>query len=87
MTRLVNQTVRLYVPVHLRLGTFMPDGLHTVAEVVDDMAVLGAVACVDAMAGRQEAADDTGDVTADVELLRIVYADTLYAEAETADAW
>lgn len=87
MTRLVNQTVRLYVPVHLRLEALVPDGLHTVAEVVDDMAVLGAAASVDTMAGRQEAADDTGDVTADVELLRIVHADTFYTEAETADAW
>ena len=38
------------------LVTFLPDGLHTVAEVIEDMATLYAAA------SREEIADDTGDV-------------------------
>ena len=58
----------------------MPDGLHAVAVVIEDMTVL------DAATGREEAADDAGDVAADVERFRIVHADALHAEAEAADA-
>ena len=58
----------------------MPDSLHTVAEVVEDVAALNAAAC------GKEAADNTGDVLADVERLRVIDTDTLHTEAETAYA-
>ncbi|MBR1389520.1 MAG: hypothetical protein IJ569_07860 [Prevotella sp.] len=40
----------------------------------------------DAAAGGEETADDTGDVTTDVEVLRIVDTDTLYAKA-ASNVW
>ena len=58
----------------------MPDGLHPVAEVVEDPA------SSDTAAGREEAADDAGDVSADVELLRFIDTYTFHAKAEPADA-
>ena len=44
------------------------------------MSALNATAC------GEEAADDAGDVTADVEFLRVIDTNTLYAQAETPDA-
>ena len=64
----------------LWFGTVVPDGLHAVAEVIENVAVL------DAAAGREEATDNAGDVAADVERLWIIHADALHAEAEAADA-
>lgn len=64
----------------LWLESFLPDGLDAFAEVVEDMAALDAAAC------RQEAADEAGDVLADVEVLRIIHTNALHAQAETADA-
>jgi hypothetical protein len=58
--------------VGLRFGTFVPDGLDTVAEVVENVATL------DATAGGQEAADDARDVAADVKGLGVVDTDTLF---------
>ena len=63
-----------------RFEAFLPDGLDSVAEVVEDVAALDATAC------GEEAADDAGDVTADVELLRIIDTYTLYAKTETTDS-
>ena len=65
----------------LRLEAFLPDGLHTVAEVIEDMTSL------DAAASGEEAADDTSDVSRDIELLRIIDTYTFHAKAESADAW
>ncbi len=45
------------------------------------------MATLDAATGREETTDDTGDVTADVEGLRVVHTDALYPETEAADAW
>ena len=58
----------------------LPYGLDTIAEVVDDMTSL------DATASGEETANDTGDVLADVEGLRIVHTDALHTKTETADA-
>ena len=63
------------------LSAFLPSDLHTIAEVIEDMAIL------DATASREETADDAGDVTTDVELVRIIHADALHAKAESANAW
>ena len=63
----------------LRLEAFLPDGVHTVAEVVED------VAAVDAAAGGEETADDAGDVVTDVEVFRVVHANAFHAKAEAAD--
>ena len=60
---------------------FQPDGLHAVAEVIEDMTTL------DASASREETTDNTGDVTTDVEVLGIINAYTFHAKAESADAW
>jgi hypothetical protein len=65
----------------LRLKARLPDGLDALAEVVEDMATLNAAT------SREETADDAGDVTTDVEFLRIIHPDTLYPKAETADSW
>ena len=45
------------------------------------MASLNATACW------KESADDAGDVATDIEILRVVYTDTLYTKTETAYAW
>ena len=37
---------------YLRLEAFLPDGLDTLAEVVEDASVLGATSCTDTMACR-----------------------------------
>ena len=66
--------------VFSRFETFLPDGLDTIAEVIEDLATL------DATTGRQEAADNAGDVTADVESLRVIHTDAFHAEAEASDA-
>ncbi len=58
----------------------MPDGLDTVTEVVENVATLNATT------GGEEAANDTGDMVADVECLRIVHADALYTKTETTYA-
>ena len=50
----------------------MPDNLHALAEVIEDVSSLNATS------SGQEAADDAGDVAADVEVLRVVDTDTLY---------
>ena len=60
--------------------TTLPDGLHTIAEVVEE-AVVGL-----ASTGWEEFADDAGDVVAQAECFRIVYALALHAQAEPADA-
>ena len=64
----------------LGLEAFVPDGLETLAGVVDDVAGGGTVA------GGEEAADETGEVTADVEVLGVVDTFTFYADAEPAYA-
>ena len=64
----------------LWLETFLPDGLDTIAEVVEDMAAL------DTTASREEAANDSGDVLSDVERLGIIHTDALHTEIETSDA-
>ena len=45
------------------------------------------MATLDAATGRQETADDAGDVTADVERLRIINPDTFYTKTETSYTW
>jgi hypothetical protein len=70
---------RKYV-VSLWLEAFLPDGFDAVAEVVEDVTAGDAATC------REEAADNAGDVVADVELLRIIDTYTLHAKTETADA-
>lgn len=62
----------------LRLAPVLPDGVDAVADVVEDVVAGGAVA------GGQEAADDALDVAAQAELLRVVHALALHAEAEAA---
>ena len=64
-----------------RFETRLPDGLDTLAEVIEDMAPL------DTASSRQEAAHDARDVTTDVERLRIIDTDALYPKTETSDAW
>ena len=64
----------------LRFKTRLPDGFDTFAEVVEDMASLNTAT------GREETADDAGDVTVDVECLRVIHPDALYTKTETADA-
>jgi hypothetical protein len=59
----------------------MPDDLHTLAEIIEDVAALNTTA------SGKETADDAGDVATDVEFLRIIHPDTLYPKAETADSW
>ena len=63
----------------LRLEAFLPDGLDTLAEIVEDMAVLHA-----ATSG-EEAADDAGDVTSKIEFLRVLNTNTLHTKTETAN--
>ena len=58
----------------------MPDGFDAIAEVVENVATLGAAA------GGKETANDAGDMTTDVEGLGIVNTDALHTQAETADA-
>lgn len=58
----------------------LPNGGDTLAEVIED------VAAFDTVTGGQEAADDAGDVTADIEPLRLVDALALHTEAEAAYA-
>jgi len=58
---------------HLRLKACLPDGFDTFAEVVEDMTAL------DAATSREETTDNAGDVTADVECLRIIHTDAFYA--------
>ena len=55
--------------------------MHTVAEVVENAAALGATP------GRQETADDAGDVLLNVELPGFIHASALHTQAETPDAW
>lgn len=50
-----------------RFGPLVPNRLDTFAEVVKN------VASLDAATGGQEAADDAGDVTADIEGFRVVH--------------
>ena len=64
----------------LRLEAGLPDGFDAFAEVVEDVAAL------DAAAGREEAADDAGDVASDVEVLLVFDTDALHTQAEAADA-
>ena len=64
----------------LRFEAFLPDGLDTVAEVIEDVATL------DTTTGRQETTDNAGDVLSDVECLGIIHTDALHTETETADA-
>ena len=66
-------------PITLRFETCLPDGLDTIAEVVEDVTALNATAC------GEETADITSDVTTDVECLRVIDTDTLYPKTETAD--
>ena len=53
-------------PITLRFETCLPDGLDTIAEVVEDVTALNATAC------GEETADITSDVTTDVECLRVI---------------
>lgn len=62
-----------------RLKAFLPLCLDAIADIVEDTAAL------DAAPGRQEATDDTGDMAAEAECLRIVNAYTLHTKTETAD--
>ena len=59
----------------------MPDNLHTLAEVIEDVTALNTTT------SGKEAADDTGDVATDIEVLWVIDTDTLYTQAETTDAW
>ena len=63
----------------LRLEAFLPDGLDALAEIIEDTAVLHAAA------GREEAADDTSDMTSKVEILRVFNTNTLHTKTETAN--
>ena len=58
----------------------MPDDLHTLAEIIEDVAALNTTA------SGKETADDAGDVTTDIEVLWVVDTDTLYTQAESSDA-
>lgn len=58
----------------------MPDDLHTLAEIIEDVAVLNTTA------SGKETADDAGDVAADIEVLGVIDTDTLYTQAESSDA-
>ena len=44
------------------------------------------MASLNTATGREETADDAGDVAADVECLRVIHPDALYTKTETADA-
>ena len=58
----------------LRFKARLPYGFDTLAEVVEDVAAL------DTATGREETADDSGDVAADVECLRVIHPDALYTK-------
>ena len=58
----------------------MPDGLDTFAEVVENMAAL------DATASGEEAADDAGNMAANIEILGIIDTDALHTQAEATNA-
>lgn len=64
----------------LWLEPLLPDGLDSIAEVVENMAAL------DTTASGEETANDAGDVLSDVEGFRIIHTDTLHTETETTDA-
>ena len=74
-------TVLLAIEAVSRLEACLPDGLDTLAEVIED------VASLDTTTSRQEATHDARDVTTDVERLRIINTDALYPKTETSDAW
>ena len=57
----------------------MPDNLHTLAEVIEDVTALNTTT------SGKEAADDASDVATDIEVLRVIDTDTLYTQAETTD--
>ena len=42
------------------------------------------MATLDATTGREETTDDAGDMTTDVECLRIIHTDTLHTKTETS---
>ena len=73
-------TVLLAIEAVSRLEACLPDGLDTLAEVIED------VASLDTTTSRQEATHDARDVTTDVERLRIINTDALYPKTETSDA-
>ena len=58
----------------------MPDDLHTLAEIIEDVAALNTTA------SGKETADDAGDVAADIEVLGVIDTETLYTQAESSDA-
>ena len=58
----------------------MPDGLDTFAEVVENMTAL------DATTSGEEAADDAGNMAADIEILGIIDTDALHTQAEATNA-
>ena len=64
----------------LRFETFLPDGFHTIAEIIENATTLNATT------GGEETTDDTGNMSSDIELLRILYSYTFYTKAETANA-
>ena len=64
----------------LRLEAYLPDGFHTLAEVVEDMTALTA-----ASSGK-EIGYKSRDVMADIEIFRIIDTDTLNMQTETANA-
>ena len=57
----------------------MPHGFDAVTEVIEDVAALNAAAC------GQESTDNTGNVAADVKLLRVINAYALHTETESTD--
>ena len=71
----------LHSNLGLRLKACLPYGFYSFAEVVEDMTALNAAT------SREETTDNAGDVTADVECLRIVHTDALYPKTETTDTW
>ena len=65
---------------HLRFETFLPDSLHTIAEVIQDMTALNTTTC------GQETTDNASDMSADVKRFGIIDTDALNTQAETSDA-
>ena len=65
----------------LRFEAFLPDGFDTVAEVVENVAALNTAS------SRKESADNSGDVTADVELLWVFDTNAFHTETKTTNTW
>ena len=71
----------------LRLKASLPDGLDTLAEVVEDVAVLGPFTDIDAATCWEETTDDSLDMSSYIELFGFFYTNALNTQAKATDAF